>query len=187
MFQQKLVNILNGYFFTLVLFSMIIRHLRELSSDKRTVTNVSTSYTRKTQLVFSMWVCNVFPKSTMKHYPFKTVANSLKVVSVCSCPGWWAGRQPAGQPDGSQPGSQMGCSAQLGAWWPPGWPPSSKMLKRNFLIFSHRMHATPNDDEKGNINCEVLGSYIWNLPSLFSYHRTGVTITRSGLKAALQY
>ena len=61
---------------------MIIRHLREVSSDKRTVTNVSTSYTRKTQLVFSMWVCNVFPKSTMKHYPFKTVANSLsrKVV-----------------------------------------------------------------------------------------------------------
>ena len=82
----------NTYFFTLVLYSMIIRHLREVSSDKRTVTNVSTSYTRKTQLVFSMWVCNVFPKSTMKHYPFKTVANSLKVVSVCSCPGWWAGR-----------------------------------------------------------------------------------------------
>jgi hypothetical protein len=45
-----------------------------------------------------MWVCNVFPKSTMKHYPFKTVANSLKVVSVCSCPGWWAARQPDGLP-----------------------------------------------------------------------------------------
>ena len=102
MSQQKLVNILNGYFFTLVLFIMIIRHLREVSSDKRTVTNVSTSYTRKTQLVFSMWVCNVFPKSTMKHYPFKTVANSLKVVSVCSCPGWWAGRQADGLPAGTQ-------------------------------------------------------------------------------------
>ena len=50
---------------------------------------------RLNYLVFSMWVCNVFPKSTMKHYPFKTVANSLKVVSVCSCPGWWAGKQAA--------------------------------------------------------------------------------------------
>ena len=114
MFQEKLVNIFNleWVFFTLILFSMIIRHLREVSSDKRTVTNVSTSYTRKTQLVFSMWVCNVFPKSTMKHYPFKTVANSLKVVSVCSCPGWWPGRQPDGLQAGSQQGSQMGCSRE---------------------------------------------------------------------------
>ena len=39
------------------------------------------------------------------------------------------------------------------------------------------MHATPNDDEKGNINCGVLGSYISNLPSLlYSYHRTSVAI-----------
>ena len=43
-------SLLEWVFFTLILFSMIIRHLREVSSDKRTVTNVSTSYTRKTQL-----------------------------------------------------------------------------------------------------------------------------------------
>ena len=63
---------------------------------------------RLNYLVFSMWVCNVFPKSTMKHYPFKTVANSLKVVSVCSCPGWWAASwQSAGQLDGLQ--RPVGC------------------------------------------------------------------------------